>query len=262
MEDYLASDRRTTPPPRSEPTPQAARSDVPPAQATPDRAGSDVLIVDDLVTGQSLVRAILEPLGIGIRAVPGVAPALAALRVRRPALVLCDVHLAGESGFDLLRELKDPRAHLQMNATVLHAVRDRSLQIQEELDNRSKPGSNVDQVGWVTLLNSASALQMYRQVQHVTTPAAVSEFLLLNRDFPRSILRCVRRADESLHSITGSSPGAFKNESQRLLGRLRSELDFANIDEIMAHGLHQYVDALQQQLNDVGGAVQKQFFEL
>ncbi len=123
-------------------------------------------------------------------------------------------------------------------------------------------GSNVDQVGWVTLLNSASALQMYRQVHHVTTPQSVSQFLLLNRDFPRSILRCVRRADESLHSITGGSPGRFQNESQRLLGRLRAELDFAKIEEIMEQGLHQYVDALQQQLNEVGGAVQKQFFEL
>src|SRR5690349_5404132 len=31
-------------------------------------------------------------------------------------------------------------------------------------------GSNVDKVGWTTLLNSASALQMYRQVHHVRTP--------------------------------------------------------------------------------------------
>ena len=135
-------------------------------------------------------------------------------------------------------------------------------QSQSQKQGQNGIGSNIDMVGWTTLLNSASALQMYRQVQHVTTPESVSEFLLLNRDFPRSILRCVRRADESLHSITGGSPGAFQNESERLLGRLRAELDFAKIDEIMEQGLHQYVDALQVQLNDVGGAIQKQFFEL
>ena len=135
-------------------------------------------------------------------------------------------------------------------------------QTQSQKQAQNAPFSNADQVGWVTLLNSASALQMYRQVHHVTTPVSVSEFLLLNRDFPRSILRCVRRADESLHCITGGSPGAFQNEAERLLGRLRSELDFAKIEEIMERGLHQYIDALQVQLNDVGGAVQKQFFEL
>ncbi len=122
--------------------------------------------------------------------------------------------------------------------------------------------SNVDQVGWNTLLNSASALQMYRQLHHVTTPTTVSDFLLLDRHFPRSILRCVRRADESLHSITGRAHGSVQHEAERLLGRLRSELDYAKIEEIMEHGLHQYVDALQVQINDVGGAIQKQFFDL
>jgi uncharacterized alpha-E superfamily protein len=119
----------------------------------------------------------------------------------------------------------------------------------------------VDHVGWSTLLNSASALQMYRQIWHVTTPEAVSEFLLLDRNFPRSILRCVRRAQESLHSISGSPLGSFGSEGERLLGRLRSELDYAKIDEIMELGLHQYVDALQGQLNDAGSAIQSQFFE-
>jgi uncharacterized alpha-E superfamily protein len=135
-------------------------------------------------------------------------------------------------------------------------------QKQSQSQSQNGIGSNIDQVGWVTLLNSASALQMYRQVHHVTTPKSVSEFLLLNRDFPRSILGCVRRADESLHCITGGSPGAFQNESERLLGRLRSELDYAKIEEITERGLHQYVDALQVQINDIGGAIQKQFFEL
>jgi hypothetical protein len=72
--------------------------------------------------------------------------------VNRAAIISADAAAVHEAfgafvrGFDLLRELKDPRAHLQMIATVLHAVRDRSLQLQEELDNRSKPGSNFDQV--------------------------------------------------------------------------------------------------------------------
>jgi uncharacterized alpha-E superfamily protein len=122
--------------------------------------------------------------------------------------------------------------------------------------------SNTDQVGWTTLLNSASALQMYRQICHVTTPESVSGFLLLDRNFPRSILRCVRRAQESLHAISGAPLGSFESEAERLIGRLRSELDYAHIDEIMEQGLHQYVDGLQGQLNEVGGAVHDQFFEI
>ena len=72
--------------------------------------------------------------------------------VNRAAIISSDAAAVHEAfgafarGFDLLRELKAPRAYLQMIATVLHAVRDRSLQLQEELDNRSRPGSNVDRV--------------------------------------------------------------------------------------------------------------------
>ena len=133
---------------------------------------------------------------------------------------------------------------------------------QSQSQSQNGAGTNADQIGWTTLLNSASALQMYRQIWHVTTPATVSEFLLLDRNFPRSILRCVRRAQESLHSVTGTALGSFEHESERLLGRLRSELDYANIEEIMGQGLHQYVDALQSQLNDVSGSIHKQFFEV
>ena len=120
---------------------------------------------------------------------------------------------------------------------------------------------NGDQLGWTTLLNSASALQMYRQIWHVTTPESVSAFLLLDRNFPRSILRCVRRAQESLHSVSGAPLGSFESEAERLVGRLRSELEYAKIEEIMEQGLHQYVDGLQGQLNEVGSAVSAQFFE-
>ena len=127
--------------------------------------------------------------------------------------------------------------------------------------SQSQNGSAVDHVGWSTLLNSASALQMYRQIWHVTSPEAVSAFLLLDRNFPRSILRCVRRAQESLHSISGAPLGSFESEGERLLGRLRSELDYAKMDEIMEQGLHQYIDALQGQLNEAGAAIQSQFFE-
>jgi uncharacterized alpha-E superfamily protein len=132
---------------------------------------------------------------------------------------------------------------------------------QTQAQTQNGVDTNADQGGWTTLLNSASALQMYRQIWHVTTPESVSEFLLLDRHFPRSILRCVRRAQESLHSVSGVPSGSFESEAERLVGRLRSELEYAKIEEIMEQGLHEYVDGLQGQLNEVGAAVSAQFFE-
>jgi uncharacterized alpha-E superfamily protein len=121
-------------------------------------------------------------------------------------------------------------------------------------------GATVDQVGWGALLNSASALQMYRQHHHDTSPEKVARFLLLNRQFPRSIAYCVSEAQLSLHAITGTPIKACNHESERLLGRLQANLTYSSIASVMAEGLHDYIDRLQVSLNGVGDAIQTGFF--
>ncbi len=121
-------------------------------------------------------------------------------------------------------------------------------------------GTAADQLGWVALLNSASALQMYRQDHHLPTPPDVARFLLLSRRFPRAILYCVTTALRSVHAITGTRPDDCRFEVERLVGRLQAQLGFARIEEIMDYGLHEYIDELQVSLNRIGDATAAQFF--
>ncbi|HMJ16514.1 MAG TPA: alpha-E domain-containing protein [Polyangiaceae bacterium] len=121
-------------------------------------------------------------------------------------------------------------------------------------------GTTLDQLGWAALLNSASALQMYRQMHQVTTPAQVAQFLLLDRDFPRSIHRCVIDAQASLHALTGTPMGSHRLEGERMLGELRARLDYARIQQIMETGLHEYLDGLQVSLNEIGSTLARMFF--
>jgi uncharacterized alpha-E superfamily protein len=109
----------------------------------------------------------------------------------------------------------------------------------------------VDQVGWTALLNSASALQMFRQQRQAITPQRVARFLLLDAEFPRSIRHCVHQMQESLHLLTGNPTGGYSNEAERLVGQLRARLDFVDIQTIMASGLHEYLDDLQSTLNNL-----------
>ncbi|HWO09023.1 MAG TPA: alpha-E domain-containing protein [Polyangiaceae bacterium] len=124
----------------------------------------------------------------------------------------------------------------------------------------SEVGAAVDQVGWGALLNSASALQMYRQHHHDTSPEKVARFLLLNRQFPRAIAYSVSEAQLSLHAITGTPIKAANHESERALGRLQANLAYSTIQDVMAEGLHEYIDRLQSSLNAVGAAIQAGFF--
>ena len=130
------------------------------------------------------------------------------------------------------------------------------------LPSVSDVGSPLDDLQWIALLKSASAYEMYRKSQYRITPKAVTQFLILNREFPRSILFCLLEAEKSLHQISGTPAGLWRTDSDRALGRLRSELDYLTIEEISQQGLHEFLDNLQQRLNEVGEKIFSDFFAL
>lgn len=123
-------------------------------------------------------------------------------------------------------------------------------------------GTSLDVVRWSALLKSASALTMYRRAHGQILPERVAEYLLLDRDFPRSMRFCVSRVQDSIGVITGSPPGTFSCRSEQLAGRLRSEMDYTAIADVIETGLHEYIDQLQQRLNQIGEYLHKDFFTL
>ena len=124
-------------------------------------------------------------------------------------------------------------------------------------------GTTLDEVQWMALLKSASAYEMYRKrLQHRITPSGVIEFLILDREFPRSIQFCLLQIENSLHQITGTRRGTWKNSAERKVGRLRSELEYLTVEEIMKGGLHEFLDNLQVRFNEVGEAIFQDFFAI
>ena len=85
---------------------------------------------------------------------------------------------------------------------------------------------------------------------------------MLDREFPRAMHYCLVQAEESLHAISGAPMGTFQNLAEQRLGRLQSELDYAQVDEIIASGLHEFLDAFQAKLNNVGTAIFETFVAL
>ncbi len=122
-------------------------------------------------------------------------------------------------------------------------------------------GTTLDQLQWISLLRSASAYEMYRKRGlHRITPTSVAEFLVLDREFPRSIRYCIRQTERSLHQITGTPDGAWRNDVERSLGKLRSDLDYLTIEDVMETGLHEFLDNLQGRMNEVGIRLSETFF--
>ena len=121
-------------------------------------------------------------------------------------------------------------------------------------------GTALDLVRWSSLLKSNTALSTYRRLHGGIAPVKVADFLLLNRLFPRSIHYCLIHAQASLQAITGSAAGTFACRSEQELGRIRSEFDYLRIEDVIASGMHEFVEDFQLRLNNVGHAIHSDFF--
>jgi uncharacterized alpha-E superfamily protein len=131
-------------------------------------------------------------------------------------------------------------------------------------DAVAQVGDAADAVQWSAVLESASALEMYRKQYGVVSRRDVAEFLVFDRQFPRAIHFCLTKAEESLLAVTGGAKGAYTNPAEQRLGRLRAKLDYGAIDEVLVGtgGLHGFIDGFQTQLNGTSEAIHDTFFAL
>ncbi|MDJ0596568.1 MAG: alpha-E domain-containing protein [Pleurocapsa sp. MO_226.B13] len=123
-------------------------------------------------------------------------------------------------------------------------------------------GTPLDRIQWIALLKSASAYEMYRKNEHHITPSAVAEFLILDRQFPRSIYFCLWQAQQCLHEITQTPTGTWCNGAERALGKLFSQLSYTTIEDIIQSGLHEFLDRMQSSINQVGNEIYTTFIAL
>jgi uncharacterized alpha-E superfamily protein len=124
-------------------------------------------------------------------------------------------------------------------------------------------GSTLDELQWMALLKSASAYEMYRKRGlHRISPNSVAEFLILEKEFPRSIRFCLTQAERSLHQISGTPMGTWQTPVERALGRMRADLDYWTIDEIVQSGMHEMLDKFQRQINELDSRIFETFFAI
>ncbi len=127
------------------------------------------------------------------------------------------------------------------------------------LGSAKEVDSSLDLIQWAALLKSVSAYDMYRKKYGKLTSSNIADFLILDTEFPRSILACLIRADQSLIALSGRSVG-FSNNAQKQLGALKSQLEYADINDIIIAGIHEYLDDIQRKLNEISSAIYESFF--
>jgi len=114
---------------------------------------------------------------------------------------------------------------------------------------------------WHALLRSASGYHAFRRVHSSElAPARVAGFLLFNPAFPRSIYLCVREAADALAELKHRYRLRGGNDISEGLDGLRAILESRSIEEILAGGLHEFIDLLQCYLIVVTDRLSAAFF--
>ena len=121
---------------------------------------------------------------------------------------------------------------------------------------QAKEGQEVDFYHWSAILRSVSGFEIYRKVyRNVIVPEKVAELLILRPDMPRSLAACINDVVANL-SLVANEQSA---ETLRRAGRLRSDLQYARIDEILATGLHAYLTQFLDRVGDLGVGISRDF---
>jgi uncharacterized alpha-E superfamily protein len=118
----------------------------------------------------------------------------------------------------------------------------------------------LDQADWVALLRSCSALEGY--CRHYTAdvrPGRVTEFLLLDPECPRSIRFAATRLETALREIARYTGRPSGGRAERLSGRLRSSLDYAQVDEILSDDPHAYLMSVSRQCSQIHSAIHQSY---
>jgi uncharacterized alpha-E superfamily protein len=109
---------------------------------------------------------------------------------------------------------------------------------------------------WSAILRSVSGFEVYRKVyRDVIRPERVAELLILRQDMPRSLHACLNEVVANLALVSHDRD----SDTLRHAGRLRAELAFGRIDEILATGLHAYLTQFLERVNLLGGRISREF---
>lgn len=123
-------------------------------------------------------------------------------------------------------------------------------------------GSALDLIQWGSVLRSCSAFEAFRRTRRgQLTLERVLDYLIRDEDFPRSILFSVLAAEDALARIVAVMPHMAENPASTRVAQLRTHLQETRVADIINSGVHEYLDEIQEQAQNIHVALQATFVE-
>ena len=120
-------------------------------------------------------------------------------------------------------------------------------------------GSPLDYYQWAALLRSLSGFESFRRMYHAgLRPIDVGEFVIFERDFPRSLRFSVDRMHSALLGIGAPAPHSASTGAMR---QLVERLEHTTPEQIFKQGLHEFLQEFLDQISDLHAALALDYFD-
>lgn len=143
---------------------------------------------------------------------------------------------------------------------------ERAIQSVDILDTKfgsinDNPDLLTDTTYWKHLLLSLGGYELYLKTYRAGFEAEnVLEQVVLNNDFPRSVLYSVNHIQRYFDRLKNDSdPDDFRKISFQI-GRLQSRIKYSSVSTIRQEGLHFFLTQTRNELYGIGNAINEHYF--
>jgi len=121
--------------------------------------------------------------------------------------------------------------------------------------------TTADTTYWKYLLMSISGYELYLKTYRSGFEAKnVVELIVLNRDFPRSVLYSINQMMRYFTRLRSDRNVESYQKIEFMIGKLKSKINYSTTDSILKQGLHEYLEEVKTELNEIGVTLNQNYF--
>lgn len=129
------------------------------------------------------------------------------------------------------------------------------------LPDPSEVGGPLDRFQWMAILRSASAWEAFRKNGYdEVSGTAVADLLCFNRHFPRSLAFSVMALHRHVEQALSEAPPMRRAKALRPIMLLELDLDALDVEQVVAGGLHEFLDSFQGRLIEIDDTLTTDIF--
>lgn len=119
----------------------------------------------------------------------------------------------------------------------------------------------TDPTYWKYLLLSISGYELYLKTYRTGFEGRnVVEQIVLNEDFPRSVIYSVNQLRRYFERIKSDKNKEAWTKIEFMIGRIQSRVKYSTVESILQQGLHAYLNGIKEELYEVGNAFNQHYF--